>query len=323
MKKNRSQLLKATLFLLAGLTPACGLMLDVVPDLTVDGERVHLSDLVRNPGSLPDEWGRRVVVDAPVAGDQRSVRLSDIALSLNRFEDMQDVVLRGPVEIQVRSRAQAIEFEKLDQALDTYLGERTENDFPRYRVNRRDAVIRGLPFGTFDISVEGLVAGASDGGMIAHMRITPHEGKGEESSRLVAVQLVELHPFWAVARPVLRGSVLAPDDLKVEWVETGSTTRYYPASEPVAGMEARRNFQTGQMLSVGSLAEPLYAKRGEMVRVVSNQGGLTVTLRARALVDGRRSERIACMNEQSGRRMHVRLIDIREAVLDEMEDSRS
>ncbi len=298
-------------------------VINLLPACVVDGSSVRLRDVAQPSGELPTLWGDRVIAESPAPGVSRLLGLSDIAIALHAYPDMHSIVLRGHPEIKITSRAQALDFEALDRALAEYMIGRPEWTGRRFRVSRDAMPMVKTVSGTLHAEILSLAPSPSTGGMTAQMRLSIDGQQISEDAGGSTVPLIELRPYWAAVRPVLRGAVVSPEDVEEHWVALDDGRRFYPATDSIVGMEVRRNLQSGQLFAMGTLAAPVYAKRGEIVRVTSKQGGLTVTLRARALSDGRRADRIACINERSGRRMYVRLVSMREAVLEDAEEVES
>ncbi len=282
----------------------------MVSAATIDGSIIRLRDVVVQADALPEGWGGRVVGNAPQPGGGRTLGLGSIAAALHSYDDMHDVELRGQPEIRLTVRAKSVDADMLDRVIAEYLDQRPELGGRRLRVAREQLpVVQGG-----ETITNAVVMGIrEDSQRVALIRLEgpdyrmPAEG-------VVEFPLNELQAYWMVVRPLLRGATLADGDIAEKWIPAEEGARYYPVSDRITGMEIRRNLQTGQLLQMGALADPVFVKRGEIVSVLFDQGGLSVTLRARALSDGRRAERIACVNERSGRRMYVRLVDVREAV---------
>lgn len=303
---------------LTGAATTRAQLLEIEPHVTVSGSRILLQDLVRSRAALPDGWGEREIAAAPPPREVASLTLSDVASALNTYDDMSRAVLRGRPVIEVTSRYRTVSLDQLQRALDAYLSEHTEWDGRRFEVCADRLNLPHVAEGTLDIAIVALHEGPGYGRIWAEIDLLiDGQSSGKDHLR---VDLNEIRPYWAATRPLSRGETLTADHMEKRWITVTEASRYYPAEHVVEGMELRRNVRAGQMLAAGMLAEPLYVRRGEVVRVVSQRGGLTVTMRARALADGRRDERIMCVNERSGRRMHVRLVSPREALLDDSEE---
>lgn len=305
-------------FWFAGASSAGAQLLELEAEVTISGPRVLLQDIVRKGIALPAGWGEREIADAPPPRETLSLTLSDVAAALNQHDDMRHAVLRGRPIIDITSRYRTVTIEQLQRTLDAYLAEHAEWEGRRFEVCAERLNLPHVAEGDLDITIMGLHEGPGYGRVWAEIDLLIDEqSSGHDYLR---VDLNEIRPFWSATRPLSRGETLKTEHVKKRWIVVNQADRYYPADHVVEGMELRRNVRAGQMFAAGMLAEPVYVRRGEVIRVVSQRGGLTVTLRARALADGRRDERILCVNERSGRRMHVRLISPREAILDDSEE---
>jgi flagella basal body P-ring formation protein FlgA len=305
--------------LAAGCFSACSLsfaqVVHVKPLATVEGAFVRLRDVAVNPDVLPEGWGDRVVAATPQPGGRSVIALGAIAASLHPHADMQKLELRGQPEIRLSIRPQAVNADMLNRALADFLESQADWDGRLLRVSADKLPVVPGGSNATNAVVVGIRTNAIADGSIALIRLEGPDCTMPEEGWL-AFPVTEMKPYWMVARPLLRGAVVTEGDMTEKWLPVEEGARYYPASESIVGMELRRNLQAGQFMHLGSLAAPVFVKRGEIVTVRFSQGGLTVSLRARALSDGRRAERIACVNERSGRRMYVRLVDVREALFE-------
>ena len=303
------------LALLLACAPAGAQVREQQPSVIVSGARVLLQDLVRAGTALPAGWGARSMAEAPPPQETRALSLTEVAQTMSGYDDMRHVVLRGKPVIQVSVKHRSVDLEKIQQAVDSYVGKHAAWKGRRFEVTTEDLKLPHVPEGTMGVAILGMREGELAGRAEAEIRvIVDGQPYGEGP---VKVHLAELRPFWAANRPLSRGDTLTRSVVEKHWLPEREAGRYYPADNTVLGMELRRGVQTGQLLSAGMLDEPVYARRGEMVRVMFQRAGLTVTLRARALADGRRDDRILCVNEQSGRRMQVRLVQPRAGLLDD------
>lgn len=315
---KRASISLLALIWLCGVGAVSARVLEVVPSVSADGVRVLLREIVRGGGALPDGWGDREIVEAPLPGKDLTLSLSDIATALSAYEDMRNVVLRGRSHVRISSPSQALEADLVDKALEAYGARHEKWSGRRLRVCRDRPLLSAVPAGEVRIEVQDLREDLSSGKLFAELNV--HGDGGQSTSgKSITVPVVEMRPYWAAARPLLRGAILTEKDVVEHWAESGGAARHYPVTQPVAGMEVRRGIPAERVLTADMLAPPVYAKRGEIVRIITQKGPLTVTLRARALSDGRRDEQIGCVNERSGRRMYVRLVRPREGILDSTE----
>jgi flagella basal body P-ring formation protein FlgA len=124
---------------------------------------------------------------------------------------------------------------------------------------------------------------------------------GQNALRLSgrAVATVEV---VAITRPVARGEALKHADLAIErrpraQIGTGFVTNI----EQAAGLAARNALQTGAALRAADLMKPEMVQRNELVTLIYEVPGITLTVRGKALEGGTEGDTIAVLNEQSKR----------------------
>ena len=291
-----------------------GQILEIKARASVVGARVVLEDLVRPGVTLPEGWGERDIADAPPPQEMRTLSLSEIAEALKPYEDMSRVVLRGRQVVELTSESQPVQVELVQHAVNEYVLNRAGWEDRRFEVDTARIKSFHVPKGALKVEVHSLKQDPEKEAFVADIGVRVAGSEKEEVSMRVSLQ--ELRPFWAVNRHMARGDMVSAGHLEKKWIPEGDASRYYPVDNVVEGKELRRNLQAGDLIAQGMLREPMYVRRGEVVRVVFESGSLNVTLRARALADGRRGDNILCVNESSGQRMYVRIVRPREAVLD-------
>lgn len=112
------------------------------------------------------------------------------------------------------------------------------------------------------------------------------------------------------ARSLAAGEVVRPED--VVWTEVQA--HQAPADAPddaerVIGLAARRALRSGQAVRPGDLSAPRVISRGDMVEVAYRSGGVTLSLRARAMENAAAGEAFDVQNIQSGRTIEVVAIE--------------
>lgn len=289
-------------------------LIELKEQVTVSGTDVLLRDVIRDTSALPSEWRERRVGAAPSPRQTRQFTLIDIAQALHTYGDMNSVVLRGRSSIEVTARHRSVELDDVQRAVDRFVFDESDWGGRRFEVCEDQFRLPHMPEGDLAVRVLELRDGREPGRAIADLSLYVD---GEPQPGTSRVHLLELRPYWAAKRPLQRGEQITFESVEERWLPSLESGRYFPGHHPIEGMELRRNVQAGQLFTAGMLAEPVFVRRGELIQVVSQRGPLTVTMRARALADGRRDESILCVNEQSGHRMHVRMVGHREAMLDD------
>ena len=112
------------------------------------------------------------------------------------------------------------------------------------------------------------------------------------------------------ARSLSTGETIQPED--IEWVTVLS--HQAPAdgaddAEAVIGLTARRPLRAGAAVRASDLTRPQIIARGDMVDVTYETGGISLTLRARALEAATAGEPFRVQNVESGRTIEVVAIE--------------
>jgi len=108
------------------------------------------------------------------------------------------------------------------------------------------------------------------------------------------------------ARSLAAGETINPED--VVW--TTMQAHQAPADGPddaalVAGLSARRALRAGAPVRAADLTRPQVIARGELIDVVYEAGGVSLTLRARAMENATQGEAFRVQNVESGRIIQV------------------
>ena len=270
------------------------------------GESILLSELAALPSALPDDWKARTVLPAPAPGTTQTYPLLTIARSLQEFPDMQHVVLRGPVDLEVTREKSKLEFQRVIDAIEAFVASRPE-------WSDRDVVVECTrPEGLDELPPAATPPAVSSYSSLDEADsysfvVDIHRTDGEPISLSVPTTTRELPKTWIAAKDLTRGHTLEIEDLRLAAIAPGPGNRGISGDEFIVGMELNRRVRAGQPILSHFVLPPLCAKRGELINVTVSNGSLEVALQARAMANGRMDERIYCMNEKSKRRIYVRL----------------
>lgn len=98
------------------------------------------------------------------------------------------------------------------------------------------------------------------------------------------------------ARPIRARSVIGPDDVTTI---PGATPGALDAPDLAVGMEARTMLGQGRPIAAADLAPPAYVDRNQMVTMIFQRGGLSITAEGRALARAAEGEAVRVMNLDS------------------------
>jgi len=129
----------------------------------------------------------------------------------------------------------------------------------------------------------------------------------EEVEIPVGIGIQFLSDVWVLARNLERGHLLKEDDLRSEMHVVDATANYVSSNEVLVGYEVTRALSAGSFLRHNAVSKPLCAKRGDWVAINALGDNLHITLRGKAMANGRLGDHIMCVNERSRRQVLVEL----------------
>lgn len=98
------------------------------------------------------------------------------------------------------------------------------------------------------------------------------------------------------ARPIRARSVIGPDDVTTI---PGATPGALDAPDLAVGMEARTMLGQGRPIAAADLAPPAFVDRNQIVTMVFQRGGLSITAEGRAMARAAEGEAVKVMNLDS------------------------
>jgi flagella basal body P-ring formation protein FlgA len=98
------------------------------------------------------------------------------------------------------------------------------------------------------------------------------------------------------ARPIRARSVIGPDDVTTI---PGVTPGALDAPDLAVGMEARTMLGQGRAIAAADLTPPAFVDRNQIVTMVFQRGGLSITAEGRAMARAAEGEAVKVMNLDS------------------------
>lgn len=184
----------------------------------------------------------------------------------------------------------------------------------------RDAAVEHV-LRSFDQSNAQVVARAGE--LDARLRLQPcvqplrthaataRTGNGNASIRVecpgtwrifVPVRVETPEPVVVLARTVARGHKLSPGDLETRRLDTRRLAQgYFTDTGRVAGQVMRRSVSAGSVITPAVLQPAVVVQRGQTVRLVIEQPGISIAAAGTALADAARGDRLRVRNTSSGK----------------------
>jgi len=126
-------------------------------------------------------------------------------------------------------------------------------------------------------------------------------------------------PVVVAVQPIARGAVITAADVELQSLEDlpGATGRRAPLTsvEQLIGMEARQAIAAGDVIYTDKVQAPVLIKRGELITVVAQGGGIRVSTTARARQDGARGELVQLESLETREKYDARVTGYRQAAV--------
>jgi flagella basal body P-ring formation protein FlgA len=126
-------------------------------------------------------------------------------------------------------------------------------------------------------------------------------------------------PAVVAIRPIGRGEVVKAADIELRMMDANSkSVGQRPAADSVErliGMEARQAIQAGDVVFTDLVQAPIVVKRGDVITVVSQCGGIRVRTTGRALHDASRGDLVQIEAFGSREKYDARVTGPREAAV--------
>ncbi|MBN2704305.1 MAG: flagellar basal body P-ring formation protein FlgA [Pontiellaceae bacterium] len=312
MSRKISILLFAALCLSG--TAHAQLLLRMKKTVEVSHRNVMLGDLVDVSSQLPDEWADRKVIAAPASGETSYYALTAIAAALSQYGDMRSVTLSGEPVISILRKDRVVEEEEFHEPIFDYLEETDPWAGKELKINILNVPKNTrVPVGNTTYKITRVDEKTSKGYSIAYATVIV-DGIDEKEVP-VGLEIQLMAEIWVVAKNLEMGHILEEGDLISEMHVVDSTANNISSRDDMIGFEVNRSLSVGTLLRRSEISKPMCAKRGERVAINAIGENLQITLRGKAMENGRLGERIMCMNERSNRQVLVELTGIGNGVL--------
>lgn len=314
-EENTMLVIITSIFLVLASSVKGDQILDLLPRSIVSASHVTLKDLVSASSAMPPSWADREVFTSPEPGTKTEVPITTIAFALQKYPDMNDVTLRGQMQLTIERELQRISREQAEKLIMAYISQSEEFD----STASLDIDI--------DENIDMPAACDPESCSISGFRqlqepfrysfdISYTSASGTEESVSIESTVRPLRKAWVAKTALPRGHVLKAEDLSLQPVPADSSVQYLEEGDIFEGMELSRSLRPDEPVAKPNLLETVCAEKGDIINVRAAKGLLNITLKAKAVIPGRKGERITCLNEQSKKRITATLIGPREARLD-------
>ena len=247
---------------------------------------------------------------APLPGKNRLIKRNYIELKLRQFDiDPTRIRFDGPSEVNVGRVAVQADPAIIRTAITQFLHHNAPwagSDLTIEAIKITSD--RTLPAGRTDYAVVAPRGGPYTGTLPLSVRVSV-DGDYEKIIR-TRVKLKALRKVVVARRPIGRLRPITTADLALKKVDIG---RLPP--DPVTdlntavGKRTRTNIMLGSVLRTDAIEFPPVVKRGDMVLIVAQSGGLRITAIGEVRSSGRAGDRVKVVNVDSNKAVLARVVD--------------
>lgn len=269
------------------------------PSAAVSGEIVRIGDLVENAGPA----GSTPVFRAPDLGTTGTVPVAQI-LEVMRPHGLTTIDTRGLSEVAVTRRSRTIHPDDVKAALTEAIAQQMSQVPPKDLAITLDRIPQEVHVEeniTADVQISRLAFDPRSGRFEAAIEIPGSEAARRLGLR-VSGSVVAMAETVVVARAVARGETLRANDLIIERrPRTQLGNDAFVSADSAIGMTPRRTLQAGQQLRAADLMKPDLVIRNDVVTLVFEAQGLTLSTRGKANSSGAEGDTVSVTNLQSKR----------------------
>lgn len=129
-------------------------------------------------------------------------------------------------------------------------------------------------------------------------------------SLYIPVQVDAFAPVVQVIRPVNRGALLTPNDVKLVKMNITRLNRgYFQNLDEVVGRQTRRALSVGEVVLPQLIRDQVLVQRGAEVMLTAIVGGAEVHTKGQALAEGQKGDVIDVLNKKSKRIVKGLVVD--------------
>jgi len=259
-----------------------------------------------------------VIARAPLPGKSRHLKESHIRLRLKQERiDLSQIRFAAPEGIEVTRGFVEVTKENIKRVVSDFIYANTP--WERENVKIRDIRVRGnviLPKGKVTYSVEPLKNTDFKGSvpLPLHFKVN-----GNFQKRILVTADIEVSAEVVVTkRPLRRFRRITEDDIEIREKNLAELpSNIILDYEEVLGKRAKRNISANRVLRSDLIEFPPLVKRGDVVQLIAESGGLRITTLGMVKQrEGRRGERIRIENIDSKKSLYGLVLDAKTVRVD-------
>jgi flagellar basal body P-ring formation protein FlgA len=290
----------------------------ILGNVTVNHKDVSLAE-VCDPETLPGEWksimGGLNIGDAPPVGSEKFIDPGQLRTYLVKLLDSyrinsSDVKFDIPDRIVIRRESTPITQESVEEIFKKFVLE--NSPWKQEDINFQRIHFSGIPLlPTGTMTYEVTPSSVKDR-FIGNVTVTvDFYVNGEKVRTLGVAGKVEVFGnVYLASRPLKQNEMISEADLEVHKINlTDAADRFATRLDQVENRRVLRNLGVHQPLELRDLDKPLVLKRGDQVKIVYDEPGLSVTAKGQVNTDGGVGDTMAVTNVSSKKTVHCKVVD--------------
>jgi len=290
----------------------------VLRNVTVNQKEVSLLEIC-DPATLPGEWksimGGLNIGEAPAAGSEKFIDPGRLRTYLDSMLDSNgikplDVKIDIPEKIVVKRQSTPVTQEWIEEVFKKFILENSPWNQQDINIQRvRFSGVALIPTGKMTYEIRAFSSKERFIGNVT--AIVDLYVDGERASSLSVVGKVEVYAnVYHASRPLKQNEMLSAADLEVHKINiTEAADRFATLPDQAENRRVLRNVGVHQPLELKDLDKPLVLKRGDPVKIVYEEPGLSVTAKGQANADGGVGDTLAVINVSSNKTVYCKVVD--------------
>ncbi|MDJ1158452.1 flagellar basal body P-ring formation chaperone FlgA [Chelatococcus sp. SYSU_G07232] len=304
MKARLSLALSAAAFVAGMVSAIAAERATLRAEIRVDHDIVTLGDLVEG---VDGQAAAAPLFRAPRLGDTGTIQVHRIVEAAQNL-GIADIDTRGRAQVVVARAARRIGAAESEAALRQALEARHGLDARSTTIvfDGGAPIILAAPDGDAPLSVQDLLFDPRTRRISATL-VVP--GGVQPATKRVTGNVVETVEVAVANRSFQRGDVLQASDISFERrTRDGLPSDVLTEVGAIAGQVVKRSLAVGTVMRAGDVHRPEIVTRGDVVTVIYESRGLSLSLRGRAVEGGALGDTVTVQNIQSKRTLQGQVV---------------
>jgi flagella basal body P-ring formation protein FlgA len=283
---------------------------------TATGDNITLNDVIQSSQGASSDDLTSVITTAPSLGKEQTWTRDQIEKILPASLKQQTIEWSGAATCVISRPALQYSPREVRDLITAELSRRlpADSDFAILETPGLDAFL--IPTGPVDAKVELGAATLRNEWADAMLKFSAQ-------GQVVVTQNVRFHwaytrKVWQVSAPVALKEELAPGSFQqIEVNVLKVPGQLDPTTDFPDGKVAAHPLPVGKILMGNDWIDPVLVSRNDLVTILYDHHGVSITVQAKAMANGVRNEVIAVQNVTSHKIFNARVVDERSLVYDE------